>query len=360
MDTATLGNYATSFFVVVSFVFGAVWGSFLNVCIYRIPAGKSVVFPGSHCTACGMPIRWYDNIPILSYFLLQGHCRTCGTYFSVRYAAIELLTAALFLLLWLRYPAQLIVISQWVIACLLIVATSTDIDHFIIPDSVSLGGLGFAIVATGLLGPNSFCAMDLEFWQGLLEFDPKPSMLSSSLARHFVVFLWSGIGATFGWLLLTAIALFGRVVFAKEAMGGGDVKLFAFLGAYFGISGVFAILFLSAVTGAVVGLAILAWHKLFCRDEIEELEFDESRAKYPPVRHDHLTSVSPDQQDSSSAAPSQQRKRIFRVARRTSRQLHHFPYGPYIAFAAVVLLFLYPDFQEWLRDHLWLIREPSW
>lgn len=360
MDAVHWGSYATSFFVVVSFVLGAVWGSFLNVCIYRIPAGKSVVFPGSHCTACGTPIRWYDNIPILSYFLLQGHCRSCGAYFSARYAAIELLTAGLFLSLWLRYPAQPIVLSQWIIACLLIVATFTDVDHFIIPDSVSLGGLGFALLATGLLGPDSFCAMDLEFWQGLFEFVSKESMHSSPLSQHLVVLIWSAGGATFGWLLLSAIALLGRVVFAKEAMGGGDVKLFAFLGAYFGVTGVFAILFFSAVTGALFGLAILAWHKFFCHDEIDELEFDEAKAKFPPYASDRPLSASPEQLDSSSPASSEQRKRIFHVARRTSRQLHHFPYGPYIAFAAVVLLFLYPSFQEWLREHLWLIPEPLW
>ncbi|MCX7624939.1 MAG: prepilin peptidase [Candidatus Sumerlaeaceae bacterium] len=353
-------TYAAVFFLVVSFVLGAVWGSFLNVCIYRIPLGKSVIFPGSHCTACGTPIKWYDNIPIISYLILQGHCRACGAYFSARYAGIELLTAILFLLLWLRYPAQPLVVAQWIIACLLIVATFTDVDHFIIPDSISLGGCSFALVASGLLGSSSLCAMDFEFWKGFLDFGFKATISSSLIGQHLAIFLWSALGAAFGWGLLSAVALFGRYVFAKEAMGGGDVKLFAFIGGYFGMTGVLAVLFLSAVVGAIVGVSILLWHKFFCRDEIDEVEFRRDRAKFPPYAEIHPERVSVIPELDLSSSTEVDKNRVIRVARRTSRQLHHFPYGPYIAFAAMLMLFFYPELHEWLREHLWLISEPSW
>jgi hypothetical protein len=96
IETIPLPDPLIAMLPAVCFILGAVWGSFLNVCIYRLPCGKSIVLPGSHCTTCGSAIRWYDNIPVVSYFVLRGHCRECGAHFSMRYAAIELLTAALF------------------------------------------------------------------------------------------------------------------------------------------------------------------------------------------------------------------------------------------------------------------------
>jgi leader peptidase (prepilin peptidase)/N-methyltransferase len=342
------------FLPVMSFILGAAWGSFLNVCIYRIPTGQSVVFPGSHCTTCGTPIRWYDNIPIVSYFLLGGHCRTCGASFSIRYAAIEALTGILFLLLGLRYGWQPIVVAHWVITCLLIIATFTDIDHFIIPDVVTVGGTLFSAVVSGLLGSKSFVAADLQFWLDILGLTNKGLTSQIALGQNLVSFAWSLVGAGFGWLLLWAIAVFGQFLLAKEAMGGGDVKLFSFLGAYFGLTGVIAILFLSAFIGAITGLCLLGWHKLFGRDEFDKLEFDSAVAMVPPYiagRREEFESMQSVEDITRSSPPV----KTIRVARRTSRQLHHFPYGPYIALAAVVLLFAFPQLHLWLREYLWLL-----
>ena len=133
------------FFPTVSLVFGALIGSFLNVCIYRIPAGKSVVTPGSHC-ACGQPIKWYDNIPIFSWLILRGRARCCGRHFSFRYPAIELVTALIFFACWkLLPPTQ--AICGWVLASALLCATFIDLDSFEIPDrfSVGLGVVGLIL-----------------------------------------------------------------------------------------------------------------------------------------------------------------------------------------------------------------------
>ncbi len=332
---------------VLAFVLGAAWGSFLNVCIYRLPAGKSIVFPGSHCTSCGMPVRWYDNIPILSYFLLLGHCRFCGTHFSARYAGIELLTAILFTLLGWYCEWKVVVLCHWVIVCLLIVATFTDIDHFVIPDSISVGGLCFSLIVAAVLGPQSLVGEDLFFWKTLDVAQWAYPRESQPLLWRIHATGWSLLGAGFGWALLTSIAVFGRFLFKKEAMGGGDVKLFSFLGAYVGIAGTLAILFLSAVVGAVVGTALLVAHKLLGKDEYDEIVVSRQNVRYPPYV---MGSAHENGSDFPATETSPDECRSLRVARRTSRQLHHFPYGPYIAFAALIVIMFFNDLMTSLKD----------
>src|SRR5262249_37518909 len=138
------------FFPLVAFMIGACVGSFLNVVIYRMPKEESIVTPGSHC-ACGQPIRWFDNIPILSWLILRGKARCCGRSFSFRYPFVELLTAALFVGCLLKSPPAVAIIG-WVFISCLIAATFIDLDHFIIPDEFTIG-LGLLGVCLSIFVP---------------------------------------------------------------------------------------------------------------------------------------------------------------------------------------------------------------
>jgi leader peptidase (prepilin peptidase) / N-methyltransferase len=230
------------FFPVVVFVLGACIGSFLNVVIYRVPAGKSIVRPGSHCS-CGAPIAWHDNIPILSWLILGGKARCCGRPFSVRYPFVELLTAALFLACWLRMPPAAAVCG-WVFIGSLICATFIDLDHMIIPDSFTIGlaleGILLSVLIPSLHGQHS----------GLFIVDSLRSV-SASLV---------GVIAGSGVVLL--IALVAEAALKKEAMGFGDVKFVGAIGAFCGWHGALFSIFGGAAVGTVwLGTALL-WEKI--------------------------------------------------------------------------------------------------
>lgn len=344
---------------VLSLLWGLVWGSFFNVCIYRIPAGKSVSYPGSHCYTCGSPVRWYDNIPLLSYLALGGNCRFCGTHFSPRYFFVELLTGLLFLGVYLSFGLQIQTPFHMVFVGLLIIGTFTDIDHFIIPDRITLGGLAFAVIATGALANHSFIAQEYrvawEIWRQF-SFQWDTVRLPAQLPWYLPL-LYSITSAGFGYGMLWALGLFGKLLFRKEAMGMGDVKLFAFLGAWMGITSCIWILFLSALVGALMGLSLLMAHKLVGKDEYETLELPGA----PTVKSPWLTAIS---QESSAATPvasvamqdpvlgddstSLQHHQPVQLqfSMKTSRQLHHFPYGPYIAIAAVIVLLFHKQVDQ--------------
>ena len=227
--------------------FGACVGSFLNVCIYRIPLQISVVTPRSRCPHCENPIAWYDNIPILSWLALRARCRRCGGTISPRYILVEALVAALFLLVWFKYrpaggPCILAVAPvadlrlvpiYWLAICGLVLATFVDLEHLIIPDRVSLGG-----IVAGLL---------LSLWA--------PS-LHGSITR-FDALGKAAIGAAVGGGVLWLVALLGRLIFRKDAMGFGDVKLMGAIGAFMGWKAVFFTLILSSFFGSLVGGALV-------------------------------------------------------------------------------------------------------
>jgi len=217
-------------------------GSFLNVCIYRIPAGRSVVSPGSHC-ACGQPVAWHDNIPILSWFLLRGRARCCGRAFSFRYPFIELLTAVLFLLCWRLFPATKAVPGMGFVS-VLIVATFIDLDHMIIPDSCTLW--------TALAGV-------------LLSF-AFPGLHGQHHEVFIVASLRSGVDALTGLFIGSAlvlwIALLAEAVLKKEAMGFGDVKFLGAIGAFIGWQGAIFAVFGGAVIGTFWFFLALLWQKL--------------------------------------------------------------------------------------------------
>ncbi len=214
------------FMLVFVVLTGAVVGSFLNVCIYRMPLEQSIISPGSRCMSCGSEVRWFDNIPIVSWFLLRGRCRRCGTGFSIRYPLIELLTAGLFLLLFLRFGPSLSFIVYALLVASLIVVTFIDLDHQIIPDEISLPGIGLGFLASFFL--------------------PEPGWFSSLLG---MIAGWGSLALVFySYLWLTG----------REGMGGGDAKLLAMLGAFLGLQAVPFIIFTSSLVGTVAGLSIMA------------------------------------------------------------------------------------------------------
>lgn len=209
------------------FIFGAVFGSFLNVCICRIPQGRSIVSPPSACTSCGKTIRFYDNIPILSWIFLLGRCRNCGASFSIRYPSVEALTGLFAAALFFVFGPTIEMAIYFVFVCALIVITFIDIDHQIIPDVISLPGIPLGVIASFLL-PT-----------GILD---------------------SVIGAAAGGGILFAIAAGYFYLTGKEGMGGGDIKLLAMIGAFLGWKGVLVTIMAGSFTGAVIGsILMLAW-----------------------------------------------------------------------------------------------------
>lgn len=230
------------FFPVAVCLFGACVGSFLNVVIYRVPKEESIVTPGSHC-ACGQPIKWHDNIPVLSWLLLRGRARCCGRTFSFRYPFVELLTAVLFVLCWQRFPLG-VAFCGWILMSSLIAATFIDLDHMIIPDvfTIGLGVLGVLLAA---------CV---------------PALHAQHSGLFFVDSLRSTVVALQGLLvgsgLVLWIALLAETVLRKEAMGFGDVKFVGAIGAFCGWQGAVFCVFGGAVVGTVWFAVALLWQKI--------------------------------------------------------------------------------------------------
>ena len=225
--------------VVYAALLGAIIGSFLNVCVHRWPLDQSVVSPRSRCPRCGNEIRWYDNIPIVSWLVLRGRCRNCGEGISVRYPLVELAVALIWggaMLVPLVRDGYLGVVSIGeavrlaTFLTILLGIALTDAEHYIIPDEFSLGGL---VIGTALC-----------FLPGGIT--PMASIL----------------GAFVGFGLLWLIAVLGEAAFRKPAMGGGDIKMMAMIGAFIGWQGVLLTIFLAlgATVTAIWGEAIIGWY----------------------------------------------------------------------------------------------------
>lgn len=214
------------------FILGAVVGSFLNVCIYRLPKGRSVIVPGSHCPNCGEKIRWFDNIPILAYIFLSGKARCCKAKISFRYFIVEVITALAFLVLFLSFGPSAKFFAYLVMVCGLIIATFVDFEIQEIPDEVSVGGL-----AAGL-------ALSIAF----------PSILNET--SRLGSFVNSFLGALAGGLTIYGMGMLGEFAFKKEAMGGGDVKLLAMIGAFLGWKLTLLTFFVAPFFGSIVGIIV--------------------------------------------------------------------------------------------------------
>lgn len=238
------------FLPTAAFIFGAMIGSFLNVVIYRVPANKSIVYPGSHC-ACGAPIAWYDNIPILSWFILRGRARCCGRAYSFRYPFIELLTGLLFLWCWLRFapeaPAKALCGMAFI--SVLICATFIDLDHMIIPDVFTiwfgLVGLALSAVVPALHGQIT-------------------GNFTNDLVHSLTI---SAKGLFIGSALVLWIAFLAEHILRKEAMGFGDVKFVGMIGAFCGWQGAVCSIFGGAVVGTIWFVLALVWQKISGRSQ---------------------------------------------------------------------------------------------
>jgi len=209
-------------FIVIAALFGAVIGSFLNVCILRWGAEpkESVIRPPSHCPRCGIGLRWYDNIPIVSWLVLRGRCRGCRAPISIQYPIIELATALIWGFMVWRYGASLEALRGAALATVLLGIAMTDARAYIIPDEFSLGGLALGILFALAAGKQA---------------------LGVAL-----------LGAAVGFGMLWLIAIAGEWMFKQEAMGGGDIKMMAMVGAFLGWQGTLLTVFLGALIGSLI------------------------------------------------------------------------------------------------------------
>jgi leader peptidase (prepilin peptidase)/N-methyltransferase len=212
-------------FYIFAFIFGAVVGSFLNVCICRLPKEESVVFPPSRCPSCGYGIPWYDNVPIVSYCLLRGRCRSCRVPISLQYPLVEAINGLLTLFLFMRFGLSFAFLVLFLFCSAMVVVTFIDLEHQIIPDVISLPGIVAGFVF-------SFFIPQLG-WKGSL------------------------IGILVGGGSLYLVATLYQLFTGKEGMGGGDIKLLAMMGAFFGWKAIPFIIFVSSLVGSVIGVTVM-------------------------------------------------------------------------------------------------------
>ncbi|KAB2961660.1 MAG: prepilin peptidase [Candidatus Methylomirabilis oxygeniifera] len=222
--------------ILLTIPLGLVVGSFLNVCIWRIPRDESLVFPGSHCPQCNAPVKWSDNIPIISFLLLAGRCRRCKTPIPWRYPLVEGLTAGLYFTTVLHFGIATRTVFLLLFLSVLVVITFIDLDHGIIPHILSLPGIPIGLVAS------------------LLTFDPPPFEAAT--------------GALVGAGLVYLVAVYAEVAFQQESMGGGDVNLLSMIGAFLGWRLMLVSFGVAVIAGACLSLALIASRVLSRKDRI--------------------------------------------------------------------------------------------
>ena len=204
---------------------GLVVGSFLNVCIYRLPRGESIAYPASHCTACGRALRWYENVPVLGWVALRGRCRTCGESISWMYPAVEVATPALFLLQYGLLGWQPLLAVRLLFTCAMIVLFVIDLQHRVLPNVITLPGVGVGFAASLVLEPG---------WRDAL------------------------IGVVIGGGVLLLVAEAYYRIRGEEGLGMGDVKMLAMIGAFLGWQLMSLTLLFASLVGSVVGVAMMA------------------------------------------------------------------------------------------------------
>jgi leader peptidase (prepilin peptidase)/N-methyltransferase len=209
-------------------LFGLIVGSFLNVCIVRIPNRRSVVRPGSRCPACDTPIQWHDNIPVLSYFALGARCRACGSRISITYPAVEAATALVFVAQYLATGWQPLLVARLVLSSALIVLFVIDLEHRILPNVITLPGILVGLLFSLFLPPGALAAV---------------------------------LGVVLGGGLLLAIGEGYYLLRREEGLGMGDVKMLAMIGAFLGWQLTFVTLVLASIAGSLVGIVMIATRK---------------------------------------------------------------------------------------------------
>lgn len=311
-----LAMSSTGYGVVV--VLGLLWGSFANVCIHRWPAGRSVVSPGSHCATCRTPIRWYDNVPVLSWLWLRGRCRACGAAFSARYLIVEATTAALFAVAWWDaviapamfepFGARLLHFAVYAAFCFAMVVISfIDLDHKLILDKVTVPSIALAYLA-------SFAWPQRPWYDGV-------------------------VGAALGYGLPWAIGELYYRITGREGLGLGDGMLLAVVGALLGWRGVVVSLFGGSMIGSVIGVTAV----LIARSRGEPGE----PAAAAPATGSAPPHGEPSASEDAAAAPPSAEET---GAEKPSVLRTELPFGPFLAMAAVLYLFAEP----WIEIHFHL------
>ena len=217
-----------AFQIAILAVLGLAVGSFLNVCVHRLPRGQSLNSPPSRCPQCDYRLRWFDNIPVVSYAMLVGRCRKCGARISIRYPIVELVTMILFVLHGAVFGWTPLLIPRLVFACAMVVLFAIDLEHQLLPNSITLPGIIVGLIASAVLPPGIIDALI-----GVL------------------------IGGGVLWLIGEAYFRYS----GHEGMGGGDVKMLAMIGAFLGWKLVLVTLVLSSVLGSIIGLIVIAARK---------------------------------------------------------------------------------------------------
>lgn len=278
---------------------GAIWGSFFNVVVVRVPAGESVVKPPSYCRACGRVVRWYDNVPVLSYVALRGRCRSCGARYSMRYALVEALVSALAVAVHHVYVVQSsgplgLRVAQFVIISLfsglLVAVALIDLDTMRIPNAITYPGIPTAVVLSLFMGHENN-------WEGAL-------------------------GAVVGYTLIRLIADGYEWLTGRQGMGYGDAKLLALIGGLLGWKALLPTLFLAALQGSLIGIGALVW---FRRQAARSARMGGGA---PPDAHQEASAVEDTVTDGPGELAPLRHARI--------------PFGPFLSLAALELLLL-PD-----------------
>lgn len=230
------GGQVGALWYLITGLVGALVGSFLNVCIYRLPRRESIVWPGSHCPACTAPIAWYDNIPVISYVLLAGRCRTCAASIHWRYPVVESLNAAGYIvLLWYFGPGWPVTVYALLYSALIVVA-GTDLTHQIIPNAITLPGIGIGLLSAATVLPTGLV-------NGMM-------------------------GVLVGGGLLWLLAWLSPYLFGKEGMGGGDIKLMAMIGAFLGWKPALLTILVGALFGSLIGITLIGARVISRQDYI--------------------------------------------------------------------------------------------
>jgi leader peptidase (prepilin peptidase)/N-methyltransferase len=289
--------------LVLAAVLGAVWGSFFNVCIARIPLGQSVVRPGSRCMACGTPVRAIDNVPIFSYLWLRGRCRACGARFSVRYALVELLAAGLAVAIWWRFV--------------------TDDPGGVVAIRLARFVLYFAF--TGALLVLSFIDLDTKLLPDVITLPSIPIFFLGAFGAHDVPWLERAIGAAAGYLFIRLIADAYYYLRKREGMGLGDGKLLAVVGALLGWKALPIVIFTGAFAGTLISVPLLVLAR-------------RRAAQSAPAAGRRHSAGDNDKDDGHGADDGADE----------SLRNTEVPFGPFLALGALVYLFAGQAVQRWL------------
>lgn len=252
---------------VIVFLFGLLFGSFANVCIYRFPRNESIIFPASHCPACNDPIHWYDNIPVLSFVILQGKCRSCRASISWRYPVVELITGILFLALFLRYHFTFFFWMYALVSWALVVITFVDFQEQIIPDELSYG-----LMVAGTV----FSFFNKELYLQIIFYFPP--ILNRLVASYVGLLVGGGILYFIAWI-------------SRGGMGGGDIKLAAGLGTFLGWENTLMMLGLSFLFGGIAGVILLLSGKKKRKDPIPFGPFIAAATIVVILFNDYLTAL---------------------------------------------------------------------